>query len=72
MSMVLYSTTEAAEILKVSRQRVDQLIREEQLPFEKIGKHMFLSSGALKWWLEKNKPRRKKTPPEQQRKLPLE
>ena len=60
MSMVLYSTAEAAEILNVTRQRVDQLIREEQLPFEKIGKHMFLSSGALKWWLEKNKPRRKK------------
>ena len=60
MSMVLYSTAEAAEILRVSRQRVDQLIRENQLPHEKIGKHMFVSSGALKWWLEKNKPRGKK------------
>ena len=60
MSMVLYSTAEAAEILRVSRQRVDQLIREEQLPYEKIGKHMFVSSGALKWWLEKNKSRGKK------------
>ena len=60
MSMILYSTAEAAEILNVSRQRVDQLIREEQLPFEKIGKHMFLSSGALKWWLDKHQSRRKK------------
>ncbi len=59
MSMVLYSTSEAAEILNLTRQRVDQLIREEQLPYEKIGKHMFVSSGALKWWLEKNKPSKK-------------
>lgn len=63
MPMVLYSTTEAAEILKVTRQRVDQLIREDHLPYEKIGKHMFVSSGALKWWLDKNKPRRKKPHP---------
>ena len=61
MSMVLYSTAEAAEVLNLTRQRVDQLIREEQLPYEKIGKHMFVSSGALKWWLEKNKPRKQKT-----------
>ena len=60
MSMVLYSTAEAAEILQVTRQRVDQLIREEQLPHERIGKHMFVSSGALRWWLDRNKPARKK------------
>ena len=61
MSMVLYSTAEAARILNVTRQRVDQLIREEQLPYEKIGKHLFVSSGALKWWMEKsNRIRRKK------------
>ena len=59
MSMVLYSTAEAAEILGLTRQRVDQLIREEQLPCEKIGKHMFVSSGALRWWLEKSRPRKK-------------
>jgi excisionase family DNA binding protein len=63
MSMVLYSTAEVADILGLTRQRVDQLIREEQLPYEKIGKHMFVSSGALKWWLEKNRPRKKKGRP---------
>ena len=62
MSMVLYSTAEAAEILNVTRQRVDQLIREEQLPYEKIGKHMFVSSGALRWWIDKRGPGSKKKP----------
>ena len=60
MSMVLYSTAEAAEILRLTRQRVDQLIREDRLPHEKIGKHLFVSSGVLKWWLEKNRPGVKK------------
>ena len=60
MSMVLYSTAEAAKILNITRQRVDQLIREEQLPYEKIGKHLFVSSGALKWWIEKSGSRRRK------------
>ena len=64
MSMVLYSTTEAAEILNVTRQRVDQLIREEQLPYEKIGKHMFVSSGALKWWRDRNRARKRKRDPD--------
>lgn len=50
MALILYSTTEAAEELQLSRQRVHQLINEDKIPYETLGSHRFITNGVLSWF----------------------
>ena len=61
MEKVVYSVTEVAELLGISKSYVYKLIRNKTIPFLKLGKRKIIPKTVFEEWLKENVVKVKKS-----------